>query len=306
MKNHKQMKNILNRKSVIIVGLAMMTISFSSCDSNEELADGYGNFEADEVVISSKVPGELIEFAIKEGKTYEQGTVVGYVDTIPLHLQRAELKANKRAMSSKVSSVMAQLEVLKNERSNLQREHRRIVKLVEAGAATTQQLDDIEGKIQVVNSKIKSTRSQNPSIIGQVEAIDAKMQQLENRIDNSKIIIPVQGIVLHKIAEPYEYTAPGKPLFKMADITDLKLRVYLPQEQMSNIKLNQEVTIKVDGLDGEMKEYKGTISWISSEAEFTPKTIQTKETRVDLVYAVKIRVKNDGFLKIGMPAELWL
>lgn len=300
------MKNILNRKSVIIVGLAMMTISFSSCDSNEELADGYGNFEADEVVISSKVPGELIEFAIKEGKTYEQGTVVGYVDTIPLHLQRAELKANKRAMSSKVSSVMAQLEVLKNERSNLQREHRRIVKLVEAGAATTQQLDDIEGKIQVVNSKIKSTRSQNPSIIGQVEAIDAKMQQLENRIDNSKIIIPVQGIVLHKIAEPYEYTAPGKPLFKMADITDLKLRVYLPQEQMSNIKLNQEVTIKVDGLDGEMKEYKGTISWISSEAEFTPKTIQTKETRVDLVYAVKIRVKNDGFLKIGMPAELWL
>jgi HlyD family secretion protein len=139
-----------------------------------------------------------------------------------------------------------------------------------------------------------------------VEAIDAKMVQLQNRIDDSELTIPVNGIVLHKIAEPFEYTAPGKPLFKIANISELNLRVYLPQAQMSQIKLGQKVTIKVDGLDGEMLDFPGTISWIASEAEFTPKTIQTKETRVDLVYAVKIRVKNDGALKIGMPAELWL
>jgi len=286
--------------------LAGFMVSLNSCDKNDELADGYGNFEADEVVVSSKVPGELIVFNVNEGQTYKMGEVVGVVDTISLHLQRAELEANKRAMSSKVSSVMAQLEVLKDERKNLVRENKRLVKLVDAGAATTQQLDDIEGKIQVVDSKIKSTRSQNPAIIGQVEAIEAKMVQLNNRIEDSSIKIPTNGIILHKIAEPFEYTAPGKPLFKIANIGELNLRVYLPQEQMSQIKLGQKVTVKIDGPNGEMIDYPGTISWVASEAEFTPKTIQTKETRVDLVYAVKIRVQNDGSLKIGMPAELWL
>lgn len=300
------MRNLGLNKITNVVSVAFVLMLFTGCNNDSELADGYGNFETDEVVVSAKVPGELMAFNINEGANYKRGTVVGYVDTIPLHLQRAELVANKRAMSSKVSSVMAQLEVLKNERANLERENRRMIKLVEAGAATTQQLEDIEGKIQVVNSKINSTRSQNPSIIGQVEAIDAKMKQLENRIAKSEIIIPVDGTVLHKIAEAYEYTAPGKPLFKIADISVLNLRVYLPQGQMTQIKIGQSVTIKVDGLDGKLIEYPGSISWVSSEAEFTPKTIQTKETRVDLVYAVKIRVKNDGSLKIGMPAELWL
>ena len=297
-------------KYIVKIGKVALTlgvvISLNSCNKDTELADGYGNFEADEVVVSSKVQGELIVFNVNEGQLYKEGDLVGVVDTISLHLQRAELEANKRAMASKVSSVMAQLDVLKNERKNLKREHKRLVKLVDAGAATTQQLDDIEGKIQVVDSKIKSTRSQNPSIIGQVEAIEAKMIQLENRIEDSRIKIPTSGIILHKIAEPFEYTAPGKPLFKIADISELNLRVYLPQNQMSQIKLGQKVTVKVDGLNGEMIDYPGTISWVASQAEFTPKTIQTKETRIDLVYAVKIRVSNDGSLKIGMPAELWL
>ncbi len=299
------MKNYI-MKIVQVIMVTVLVGSLSSCNQDDELANGYGNFEADEVVISSKVPGELIAFNIKEGVSYKKGTVVGYVDTIPLHLQRAELTANKRAMSSKVSSVIAQLNVLKEEKANIEREQRRLVKLVEVGAATSQQLDDLDGKIKVVNSKIESTRSQNPAIIGQVEAIEAKMLQLENRISNSEIIIPVDGLVLHKIAEPFEYTAPGKPLFKMADISELNVRVYLTQTMMTQIELNQKVTIKVDGIDGEMIDYEGVVSWVSSEAEFTPKTIQTKETRVDLVYAVKIRVQNDGKLKIGMPAELWL
>lgn len=299
------MKNYIMKITQVLI-VTLLVGSLSSCNQNDELANGYGNFEADEIVISSKVPGELMAFTIKEGVNYKKGTVVGYVDTIPLHLQRAELVANKRAMSSKISSVMAQLNVLKEEKANIEREQRRLVKLVEAGAATTQQLDDVEGKILVVDSKIKSTRSQNPSIIGQVEAIDAKMKQLENKISNSEIVFPADGIVLHKIAEAYEFTAPGKPLFKMADISELNVRVYLTQEMMSQIELGQNVTIKVDGLDGEMLDYEGVISWVSAEAEFTPKTIQTKETRVDLVYAIKVRVKNDGKLKIGMPAELWL
>lgn len=289
-----------------IIAVVLLMGTLSACDSSDEMANGYGNFEADEVVISAKVPGELMAFTVEEGEQYKKGTVVGYVDTIPLHLQRAELLANKRGMSSKIASVMAQLEVLKDEKANIEREQRRLVKLVEAGAATTQQLDDVNGKILVVNSRIKSTRSQNPSIIGQVEAIDAKMLQLENRIQNSEIVIPVNGVVLHKIAEAHEYTGPGKPLFKMADISELNVRVYLPQTVMTEIELNQKVTIKVDGPDGQLVSYDGVISWISSEAEFTPKTIQTKETRVDLVYAVKVRVKNNGALKIGMPAELWL
>ena len=293
-------------KATIITALVAIMLISVSCNRNDNLADAYGNFEVDETVVSSLMPGEIMQFDIEEGSTYKAGQLVGYIDTIDLHLLKPELHANRKATASKTENISTQIEVLKNQLANLEREQKRIIKLVKAGAATSQQLDNIEGQIDVVNSQIKSARSQYAAIVAQLEGIDAKMLQLEEKIRKSMIVNPINGIVLSKLAEAYEFTAPGKPLYKIANIDVIDLRAYISGSQLSSIKLGETFTVKIDGADGEMIDYPGRVIWVSSEAEFTPKTIQTKEERVDLMYAVKIRVKNDGRIKIGMPGELWL
>ena len=278
----------------------------ASCNRNNNLADAYGNFEVNETVVSSLMPGEIKQFDIEEGSTYKAGQLVGYIDTIDLHLFKPELHANRKATASKTENISTQIEVLKNQLANLEREQKRIINLVKAGAATSQQLDNIDGQIDVVNSQIKSARSQYAAVVAQLEGIDAKVLQLEEKIRKSRIVNPINGIVLTKLAEAYEFTAPGKPLYKIANIDVIDLRAFISGSQLSSIKLGETFTVKIDGADGEMIDYPGKVIWVSSEAEFTPKTIQTKKERVDLVYAIKVRVKNDGRIKIGMPGELWL
>jgi HlyD family secretion protein len=293
-------------KTIIITLFAVILLISTACNRNEYLADAYGNFEVNETVVSSLMAGELVQFEIEEGSTYQSGQLVGYIDTTDLHLLKPELYANRKATASKTKNISAQIEVLKNQLANLEREHKRIINLVEAGAATNQQLDDIAGKIDVVHSQIQSAKSQYAGVLAQLDVIDAKVQQLEEKIRKSRIINPVNGIVLAKLAEAHEFTAPGKPLYKIANIDQMDLRAFVAGSQLAGIKLNDTFTVKIDGADGEMIEYPGRVIWISAEAEFTPKTIQTKNERVDLVYAVKIRVENDGRIKIGMPGELWL
>ncbi len=278
----------------------------TGCNRNEELADAYGNFEVDETVVSSLMPGELVQFKIEEGSTYQSGETVGYIDTTDLHLLKPEMAANRKATASKTTSISTQIEVLKNQLANLEREHQRIINLVKAGAATNQQLDEIEGQIDVVHSQIQNAKSQYAGVLAQLEVIDAKMLQLEEKIRKSKVVNPVNGIVLKKLAEAHEFTAPGKPLYKIANIDLIDLRAYVSGSQLSTIKLGDTFTVKIDGTNNEMIDYPGKVIWVSAEAEFTPKTIQTKEERLDQVYAVKVRVKNDGRIKIGMPGELWL
>ena len=289
----------------ITVIAAVIAIA-SSCNRNDDLADAYGNFEVDETVVSALMPGEVMQFDIAEGTTYKAGQVVGYIDTIDLHLLKPELEANRMVTESKTDNISSQIGVLKDQLGNLEREHKRIIKLVEAGAATTQQLDNIEGQIDVTKSQIRSARSQYAGVQAQLKANEAKLAQLEEKIRKSKIVNPVDGIVLAKLAEAHEFTAPGKPLYKIANTKQLDLRVFVAGDQLSAIKLGDVFTVKIDGAAGEMIEYPGQIVWVSSEAEFTPKTIQTKEERIDMVYAVKVRVQNDGRIKIGMPGELWL
>jgi HlyD family secretion protein len=293
-------------KATIITTIAAIMLISVSCNRNDNLADAYGNFEVDETVVSSLMPGEIMQFEIEEGSTYKAGQLVGYIDTIDLHLLKPELIANRKATSSKTENISTQIEILKNQLANLEREQKRIINLVKAGAATSQQLDNIDGQIDVVNSQIKSARSQYAAIVAQLEGIDAKVLQLEEKIRKSRIVNPINGIVLSKLAEAYEFTAPGKPLYKIANIDVIDLRAYISGSQLSTIKLGETFTVKIDGANGEMIDYPGKVVWVSSEAEFTPKTIQTKEERVDLMYAIKIRVKNDGRIKIGMPGELWL
>lgn len=294
------MKNLLN--SFFIIGILFL----SACNNGEPEPDAYGNFEVDETIVSASMPGKLIYFKVEEGQPLDSGYVAGVVDTTDLYLAKQEVKANRKAIGSQGDNIMAQLQVLEDQLANLKREQKRLQNLVEAGAATTKQLDDINGNIDVVKSQMASVRTQNPGVIGKVEALDAKLDQLNHNIQKSIITNPVNGIVLSKLAEPFEMTGPGKPVYKIAALDIIYLRAYIPGSQLSSIKIGQEVTVKTDGSGGQLIDFPGTVSWISTEAEFTPKNIQTREERVDLVYAVKIRVKNDGRLKIGMPGELWL
>ena len=293
-------------KTTIITTVAVIMLISVSCNRNDDLADAYGNFEVDETVVSALMPGEIMQFDIKEGSTYKAGQFVGYIDTIQLHLLKPELEANRMATANKTENISTQIEVLKKQLANLEREHKRVINLLEAGAATSKQQDDIEGQIDVVKSQIRSAKSQYSGVLAQLEAIDAKKKQLDEKIRKSRIVNPINGIVLTKLAEPFEFTVTGKPLYKIANIEQIDLRAYVSGDQLSSIKLGDTFTVKIDGPEGEMIDYPGKVIWISSEGEFTPKTIQTKRERIDMIYAVKVRVENDGRIKIGMPGELWL
>ncbi|MEZ2415764.1 HlyD family secretion protein [Muriicola sp. E247] len=284
---------------------ALLVTTLLSCTGNGNKADGYGNFEATETTISAEANGKLLTFNVEEGNVLDKNQLVGVIDTVQLSLKRDQLLASKNTIFSKSRNVLSQREVLKEQLRVAQNDQNRIGNLVKANAATTKQLDDINGQISIIKEQMKSVESQNAPIVNEVKSIEVQVQQIEDQIEKSVIQNPAKGTVLVKYAEPNEITAFGKPLYKIADLDEMILRVYISENQLANLKVGQEVTVKIDDADS-MKSYQGQISWISDSAEFTPKIIQTKEERVNLVYAVKIRVKNDGSLKIGMPAEMWL
>lgn len=276
-----------------------------SCNGNGDTAYGYGNFEATETTVSAEANGKIQFLDIKEGSIIENNEVVGIIDTVQLSLKRDQLLATKNTIYSKSENVLSQREVLQEELIVAQNDQERIESLIKENAATQKQLDDIQGKVRIIQQQIKSVETQNAPIINEVKSIEYQIQQIEDQIAKSIIRSPQDGTVLVKYAEPGEIAVFGKPLFKIADLNEMELRVYISETQLPNIKIGQVVTVKVDDMDA-MRSYEGTVSWISSSAEFTPKIIQTKEERVNLVYAVKIQVKNDGSLKIGMPAEMWI
>lgn len=287
-----------------IIALLLITILFSCIGTNDK-ADGYGNFEATETTISSEANGKLITFNIEEGNVLHTNQLIGVVDTIQLSLKRDQLIATKNTIFSKSRNVLSQREVLQEQLKVAQNDKDRTENLVKANAATTKQLDDLNGKVDVLNQQIKSIETQNAPIISEVKSIEVQIEQIEDQIKKSIVKNPIKGTVLVKYAEPNEITSFGKPLYKIANLDEMNLRVYISENQLADLKVGQEVTVKIDA-GNQMKSYPGRVSWISDNAEFTPKIIQTKEERVNLVYAVKIRVKNDGGLKIGMPAEMWI
>jgi HlyD family secretion protein len=288
----------------IIIGLLIFGNLLVACKNNEK-ADGYGNFEATEITVSAENSGKLMQFNVEEGQLLKKGDYVGFIDTIPLSLKRDQLLTSKSIVYSKSGSVLSQKNVLNAQLKTATINKNRIENLIRENAGTQKQLDDINGEINVIQKQIKSIESQNSPVINEIESIDVQLRQVEDLLQKSKIVNPVNGTVLSKYAEVNELTSFGKPLYKIADLSTMELRVYVSETQLSNIKIGQEVTVKIDAGDT-MNNFKGNITWIASEAEFTPKIIQTKEERVNLVYAVKVAVKNDGSLKIGMPAEMWI
>jgi HlyD family secretion protein len=291
------------KKLLILISAAVFG-SFISCGKDEK-ADGYGNFEATEITVSAEANGKIEFLDLEEGVILEKNQKVGLIDTTQLYLNKQQAIASLETIESRSGNVLSQIAVLKEELKTARSEKDRIQNMFSENAATQRQLDQVVGKVNVINQQIKSVRTQNAPIVNEVESVEVQIKKIEDQIQKSKIINPVKGTVLAKYAEPNEITAFGKPLYKIADLSEMTLRVYIGEPQLPQVQIGEKVTVKIDVEDG-MKDYEGRVSWISSSAEFTPKIIQTKEERVNLVYAVKISVQNDGGLKIGMPAEMWI
>lgn len=291
---------------IIIYLLALL--SLAACQDNEVTSDAYGKFEAREVIISAEASGKLIQFDVEEGQQLKAGELVGLIDTTLLHLQREQLRAKIRAVTGKTQDAEPQVRVLQERRKNLLREERRLKALIADKAAPAKQLDDLQGQLEVIDKEIDAIRAQsqtaNRGILSEIAPIEAQIEVVEEQIRRSYIYNSVSGTVLLQLAEPYEMTAAGKPLYTIAPLEELELRAYVSGAQLPELQIGQEVTVLVDQDAESNRSLSGTISWIADEAEFTPKTVQTKEERVNLVYAFKVKVKNDGRLKMGMPGEV--
>jgi HlyD family secretion protein len=274
-----------------------------SCSKNGDLADAYGNFEAIEVIVSAEAQGRILIFEPGEGNHLEKGDVAVIIDTTQLSLKKEQLESGKESLGARIRTLDAQVHASQIQLENLEREKHRIDKLLEGGAATSKQQDDINGQIELLEAQIQATVSQKASVYSELKTLDIQIRQVEDQIWKSTVRNPMDGVMLTKYREQGELAAPGQPLYKMAKMNELILRAYISGKQLSAVKTGAPVQVRYDTPQG-TAQVSGVVSWISSQAEFTPKIIQTKEERVNLVYAIKVVVPNDGSLKIGMPGEV--
>ncbi len=321
------------RKLVVMASIVML---LAACGEKDKEYDATGTFEATEVTVSAKASGELLRFDVKEGQTIPAGTVVGTVDSYQLKLKldqletskrqldatRQQLGATKNATDSRQLDLQKQVASIQQQIANAKREKQRFEELVRDGAVARKQLDDINYQINVLEKQLAATQDQihsnNLSLKDQSRSIDAQIEginaqkagidvqkaQVDDQIANTDVKAPISGSVLEKYVESGEFVSVGKPLFKMADTNNMFIRSYVTSSQLKDIKVGQKVTVFADYGDKQKKTYEGTVAWISDRSEFTPKTILTDDERADLVYAVKVAVKNDGFIKIGMYGEV--
>ena len=319
-----------------ITVIAILMLMLASCSKKEKKFDATGTFEASEVTVSAKSSGELEMFNLAEGQTLEAGVLVGNIDITQLTLKKNELatassqlnanrdqlRSNRRATDSKQLDLQKQVASIKQQIANAKRERQRFTELINDDAVPRKQLDDINYQISVLEKPLAATTDQlaaanrslaeqSAGIDAQISGLDAQQQginvqqaQLDDQIANAAVRTPIRGTVLEKYVAQGEFVTVGKPLFKMADIDNMFIRAYVTSAQLQGIKVGQPCKVFADYGDGQKKQYEGTVTWISSRSEFTPKTILTDDERADLVYAVKIAIKNDGFVKIGMYGEV--
>ncbi len=287
---------------------ALLIYIVSSCTSGSSDSDATGNFETDEVIISSEANGKILKLSIQEGQTLQADQVVGYVDTIQLSLKKKQIQYSIQALLAKRSNAPIQLSSLQEQLATAIREKNRIESLLKDNAATQKQLDDANTQVDVLQKQIAALNSTltitNSSLSSETLPLKAQLDQLQDQIKKSIVVNPINGTVLTQYTLQNELVGSGKALYKIADLSTLTLRAYVSGNQLPGIKIGQNVKVNVDAAEGKYKSYEGTITWVSDKAEFTPKTIQTKDERANLVYAIKIKVKNDGYLKIGMYGEV--
>lgn len=308
-------------KQIVLFSLIAISM-LTACKNGNGNADASGTFEANEVIVSAESSGKLISFTIEEGQLIAKDSVVGTVDATNISLQKEQVESSIQALGEKTADVSPQVKLLEDQLSvqqsqlnNLLHEQGRIQNLLKQDAATGKQLDDINAQVDVAKRSMIVTRqqiqvqlnnvaTQNRSILSEGKPLQKRVAQLEDQLKKTTIVNPVAGTVLTKYAEQGEITSTGKALYKIADLSTITFRAYITGTQLSQVKLGQAVKVLVDDGAKKYKEFTGTVTWISDKAEFTPKTIQTKEERANLVYAMKIKVKNDGYLKIGMYGEV--
>lgn len=279
-----------------------------SCNNGKLKSDAAGNFEAIETMVSAEANGKILAFSVTEGEVLKPGQLVGYIDSTQLYLTKLQLMQSRKAILTGRPDIQTQLESMQKELANAVSDRNRIQNLVKGEVASQKQLDDANTRVEVLQARIDAQKSalntSSNTLTQQGGTVEVQLAQIEDQLRKCKIVNPVAGTVLVKYVEPFEMTAQGRPLYKIADLDNLYIRIYVSETQLSQIKLGQKAEVLIDTDRKDFKKYEGTISWISSKAEFTPKIIQTKEERVTLVYAVKVLVKNDGYLKIGMPGEV--
>jgi HlyD family secretion protein len=278
-----------------------------ACNTNDT-SDAYGNFEATTILVGAEGNGKLLSFNLEEGQQLSDGEVVGLIDTLSLHLRKEQVMAQAAILPAKTRDAAPEIAVLRDQRENLVRERDRTLNLLKQKAATQKQLDDLNGEIAVVDQQIKRAenyiQTANRGILAEKHPIQAEIAYIDKQITDCIIKSPIDGTVLAKFAEANEVVAVGSPLFKIANLDTLKLRAYTSAALLQKTALNRQVEVLVDNGDSGLKKLQGRVAWIASEAEFTPKTIETREERVNLVYAIDVLVKNDGSLRIGMPGEV--
>ncbi len=316
--------------------LPFALLVFASCNNGNGKYDATGTFESDEVIVSAEATGKILQLNVEEGVNLSKDSVVGKIDPTAIELQKEQASSSVEALQQKTNDATPQVNILQSQLQlqnkqiavyneqlkTLEKEQQRFIKLVEADAVPAKQLDDITGQVNVLKEQIAAAKTQltvlksqinaqrqvvaiqNRGILSEKNPMEKKVAQLQDQLNKTTITNPVNGTVLTKYAAAGEFTAAGKALYKIADLSTMKLRAYISGDQLAQVKLNQPVKVMVDDGKGGFREMKGSISWISDKAEFTPKTIQTKDERANLVYAIKVNVVNDGYLKIGMYGEL--
>jgi HlyD family secretion protein len=289
----------MKTKSLIII----TTILLAGCTDKTDQPDAYGNFEATEVIVSAETGGRILKFDMNEGTEIEKGTIIALIDTTLFHLQKAEIEAGMKGVRTKLISISAQNDILFQQIENLNVNIARTEKMLKEDAATQKQYDDLTGQAAVLQKQVAANNTQRASVAAELSVLESKKATLNEQVNRSCVQSPIKGIVIEKYSEEGEMTAPGKPLVKIADLSVIRLKVYVSGAQLGSIKQGQQCTIRTDSGEKGYISFTGAISHISDKAEFTPKIIQTKEERVTLVYAVDIEVLNDGTLKSGMPGE---
>lgn len=296
------------KNKLTLISSFALSVFLLSCSNGNGDFDATGTFESEEVIVSAEATGKLIFFNIEEGMNLKKDQIAAVVDTTQLYLKKKQLESTIKSVLVTQPDIPTQLASIKEQIITAEREKNRIDNLVKTNAATSKQLDDINSQLEVLNKQYDAARSSltitKQGIISQTLPLKTQVEQIQDQINKSITKNPVDGTVLTRYAMQNEVTSNGKALYKIADLSTMTLRAYINGEQLSQIKLGQKVKVFVDNGEGNQKELSGEIYWISSKAEFTPKTIQTKDERANLVYAIKVKVINDGYLKIGMYGEV--
>lgn len=297
------MKKTLTYSSLLVLALAI-----TSCGKGNKAYDASGVFESTEVTVSAEGNGKIMSLDLQEGDRLEAGAVVGCIDTVQLYLSKIQLEASRRAVGSGRLNISRQIAALESQIAKQRQELDRFTKLEQAGASNRKQVEDIQAQLDILERQLaaqkESLQNTNSNVSGQADALEAQVMQLEDKIRKCVITSPVSGTILAKYSEEGELAVQGRALFKVADLDNIRLRAYITADQLTGLKLGQSVKVFADQGTSGRKEYAGTLVWISDKAEFTPKTIQTRDERANLVYAVKIAVKNDGLIKLGMYGEV--